>query len=166
MTYRNPKTGRWATRHHNVFVYGTLKRGNRNNYLLKDAEYIGTATTVANYQMIHVGYPVIMMDTGTGHPVAGEVYRVGDSVLKNLDMLESVGYSYDRNTIECSLNEGRSIEQCRILCFVYEGRPDRWGLRFTNEFVLPANDYGELEWTHETLAPSQAAMSNYARRYD
>ena len=58
---------------HRVFVYGTLKSGFSNHYLLRGCELIGGAATVPTYRMIENGFPVIMPDP-EGKPLTGELY--------------------------------------------------------------------------------------------
>ena len=65
---------------HRVFVYGTLKRGFWNHYLLEGCELFGSAATVPTYKMIENGFPVVMPDP-EGKPVAGEIYTVDDDVV-------------------------------------------------------------------------------------
>ena len=42
-----------------VFVYGTLKRGYSNNYLLQSSECLGHATTKDRYAMYSSGIPYV-----------------------------------------------------------------------------------------------------------
>ena len=87
---------------HRVFVYGTLKRGFWNHYLLEGCELFGSAATVPTYKMIENGFPVVMPDP-EGKPVAGEIYTVDDETLERLDQLEREGSSYDRRLIDVTL---------------------------------------------------------------
>jgi gamma-glutamylcyclotransferase (GGCT)/AIG2-like uncharacterized protein YtfP len=88
---------------HRVFVYGTLKSGFWNHYLLKGREFIGAAATSPTYKMIDNGFPVIMPDP-EGKPLAGEIYNVDDETLARLDQLEREGSSYDRKLIDVVLS--------------------------------------------------------------
>src|SRR6201988_497777 len=87
---------------HRVFVYGTLKSGFGNHYLLQGCAFIGHAATVPTYKMIENGFPVIMPDSD-GKPLAGEIYTVDDETLARLDQLKREGSSYDRKLIDVTL---------------------------------------------------------------
>ena len=82
-----------------VAVYGTLKRGHGNHYLLKDATFLGEATTGSAFRMYCVGVPVLLPGTAedAGHPVAVELYGVTRKELKRLDWLEGNGRMYLRS---------------------------------------------------------------------
>jgi gamma-glutamylcyclotransferase (GGCT)/AIG2-like uncharacterized protein YtfP len=80
---------------HRVFVYGTLKSGFPNHYLLEGCEFFGRAVTVPTYKMIENGFPVIIPDPD-GRRLAGEIYVVDDETLARLDRLEREGSSYDQ----------------------------------------------------------------------
>jgi gamma-glutamylcyclotransferase (GGCT)/AIG2-like uncharacterized protein YtfP len=84
-----------------VFVYGTLMRDHGNNYLLKDATFLGAAVTGARYAMTNVGFPFVIRASGDdAAPVAGELFDIGDcaETLARLDRLEGEGRMYDRVT--------------------------------------------------------------------
>src|ERR1700678_1575618 len=87
---------------HRVFVYGTLKSGFSNHYLLEGCEFVGAAATVPTYKMIENDFPVIMPDP-KGNALAGEIFIVDDDTLARLDQLEREGSSYDRKLIDVSL---------------------------------------------------------------
>jgi gamma-glutamylaminecyclotransferase len=85
----------------NVFVYGTLKRGQRNHRLLQGQEYLGTARTVPRYRLYDQGrYPCLVDAPANGVAVTGEIYSVEESVLQKLDELEGVPTLYDRHPVD------------------------------------------------------------------
>jgi gamma-glutamylaminecyclotransferase len=130
---------------HRVFVYGTLKSGFRNHYLLEGCEFFGNAVTISTYKMIENGFPVIMPDS-EGKPLAGEIYIVDDAVLARLDQLEREGSSYDRKLIVVSLPCATG-ERLPIRAFIYVGREDRFGEAFARgPFYETVNERGELDW--------------------
>jgi gamma-glutamylcyclotransferase (GGCT)/AIG2-like uncharacterized protein YtfP len=55
---------------HRVFVYGTLKKGLHNHYLLQDSEFFGGAVTVPTYSMISVGLTDAVTVPGPGRSIA------------------------------------------------------------------------------------------------
>jgi gamma-glutamylcyclotransferase (GGCT)/AIG2-like uncharacterized protein YtfP len=80
---------------HKVFVYGTLKRGQRNSHYLQNADFIGTFSTEAIFSM-HAfdDYPAVC-ERGR-HAIHGEIYRVSDTQLGVLDELEWYPDFYQR----------------------------------------------------------------------
>jgi gamma-glutamylcyclotransferase (GGCT)/AIG2-like uncharacterized protein YtfP len=130
---------------HRVFVYGTLKKGFHNAYLLQDSEFFGDAVTVPTYSMISVGFPIIMADEN-GKQVSGEIYTVDDGTLARLDGLEREGSSYDRKLIDVTLPLANG-ERLPSKAFIYVGREDRFAKAFDREPPYSKlNERGELDW--------------------
>lgn len=71
-----------------VFVYGTLKRGGRNNGLLKSAEYLGTGHTIDSMSMGGTECVPFVTSYPESYPIFGELYQVDDPTLRSLDRLE------------------------------------------------------------------------------
>jgi gamma-glutamylcyclotransferase (GGCT)/AIG2-like uncharacterized protein YtfP len=159
MTYRDPKTGRWAVPNpfgdHGgglsqplpvqktfVFVYGTLKQGYGNHYrLLRGSEFFGQGTTASKFRMLDAGFPVLIPDEECGKHVVGEVYRVDAATLARLDQLEGEGHMYDRKTTTVELAplaNGRAVIKD---VDIYIGCPRFWDLRRVYD--------GTDQWTNE-----------------
>jgi len=151
---------------HNVFVYGTLKRGHGNNGLLVDynAVFVGEAVTVQPYLMLYAGIPYVVEYLPYGsiepHPVQGEVYQVSDECLSRLDSLE--GYSpqrpeenchYVRKEIRVAVHPQDTPEQAREWqAFIYFGNPHIAASRCLNNPVLPKDGvlvYPGYHWEDE-----------------
>ena len=78
-----------------IFVYGTLKRGQRNAHYMRDAQYVGRHVTEKIYSMYEFGgYPAVCRDGR--HAISGEVYRVNDRHFGILDEFESYPDFYQR----------------------------------------------------------------------
>jgi gamma-glutamylcyclotransferase (GGCT)/AIG2-like uncharacterized protein YtfP len=70
-----------------VFVYGTLKAGERNHYLLQGATRLEERCwTYGKLYDTGNGYPCVCEDFTT--KVFGELYNVSEEQLKKLDLLE------------------------------------------------------------------------------
>lgn len=81
---------------HIVFVYGTLRRGEGNAYLLKDSKWLGPAVTAGyGYQMTRSGTIPFTSDGGDC-AVLGELWVVDDATFKRLDRLEGHPRLYRR----------------------------------------------------------------------
>lgn len=86
-----------------IFVYGTLKRGFGNNGLLRDAEFVGEATTVESDAFImqtNGRFPAVYRKDQCGDAVAGELYRVTPEQLRRVDELEGFPGWYNRQQVE------------------------------------------------------------------
>ena len=100
-----------------VFVYGTLKKGHFNSYLLDGSEYIADGV-INNAVLIDLGgFPGLALGYGTEeNTVHGEIYEIyRPRTLDMLDLLESEGRLYKR--VNMSVNVIGN--QQPILCWVY-----------------------------------------------
>merc|ERR1712039_1019442 len=96
-----------------VFVYGTLKTDQPNHHWLKNPDN-GFMKKIADMQTLEK-YPLIL-DTpwnipflldapGFGEHILGEVYKVDEAMLSNLDVLEGYPKWYDRKIIKLKNEE-------------------------------------------------------------
>jgi gamma-glutamylaminecyclotransferase len=78
-----------------VFVYGTLKRGQRNHHYLVQAEFVGDHLSEECFSMYQFDdYPAVT-ENGS-HAVSGEIYRVNRLGFEMLDELEGYPRFYQR----------------------------------------------------------------------
>lgn len=102
-----------------VFVYGTLRRGFHNNYLLKHAEFIGKGQTEEKFRLVANGLPFVRTDKQVSN-IKGEVYKINENTLRHLDALEGVrGVKesenwYNRISTTIELENGEFLD-----CFIY-----------------------------------------------
>jgi gamma-glutamylaminecyclotransferase len=88
-----------------LFLYGTLKRGGRNNHLLAGQEFIGEARTLPFYRLYdHGAHPCLVEDRLHGVSVQGELWRVEDTALARLDGYEEVPSYFSRRDIDIDGN--------------------------------------------------------------
>jgi gamma-glutamylcyclotransferase (GGCT)/AIG2-like uncharacterized protein YtfP len=79
-----------------LFVYGSLKKGFRHHGELRGAPFERFAQTRAGYSLVRVSdYPVLI--PGGSERVSGELYRVSDALLEELDRFE--GPTYRRTVV-------------------------------------------------------------------
>lgn len=84
-----------------LFVYGTLKRGERNHFRISDQEFLGEAVTAPNYRVFDLGpHPGLVRDDTNGLAVCGELFAVSDRCLAELDAFEEVPTWFVRESIE------------------------------------------------------------------
>lgn len=83
---------------HQVFVYGTLKRGNRIRGMdaMPGAEFVGEAVTAdARFTLHDLGaFPGVSL--GGHNRIQGEVWQVTDEVFDILDQIEGYPVFYNR----------------------------------------------------------------------
>jgi gamma-glutamylcyclotransferase (GGCT)/AIG2-like uncharacterized protein YtfP len=72
-------------------VYGTLKRGCKNNSLLAGQEFISEARTLPRYRLYDTGeHPCLVEDKNQGVSVQGEIWRIDETTRLQLDRFEEV----------------------------------------------------------------------------
>lgn len=83
---------------HQVFVYGTLLRGEVNHHLLAGAQFLGPHRTLPCFALYLLGaYPGAVRG---GHcALVGEIYGVDRAGLRRLDRLEDYPRLYDRRLL-------------------------------------------------------------------
>ena len=83
-----------------IFVYGTLKRGQRNHHFLRDQKFLADAQTESRYRLYDTGrHPALVNDAGNGIAVQGEVWQVSEETLQKLDEYEGVPEYFSRRPI-------------------------------------------------------------------
>ena len=98
-----------------VAVYGTLKKGYSNYFgHLMSSKYLGKGETKDKYPLVINGLPYLGDKRGIGYNVDVDVFKVSDSTLKNLDILESHPRFYERKQIQIKMKKGSVLT-----CWVY-----------------------------------------------
>ena len=81
-----------------IFVYGTLRRGERFHGCLRGARWLGEHRTEARYSLLNLGaYPAAV--TGGSTAIVGEVYAINHAILIRLDRLEGHPWEFIRKLI-------------------------------------------------------------------
>jgi gamma-glutamylcyclotransferase (GGCT)/AIG2-like uncharacterized protein YtfP len=135
-----------------IFVFGTLKKGYRNNErCLRGAEFLGEATSLDNYIMQDVGFPTLWLASknrpdrvaSSKGRVAGEIYRVSLQQFEACDRLEGNGQMYTRELRAFRLpNASRDESLQSVTAWIY-----LWNLGRYNNPVEPVD--GVLVWDRE-----------------
>jgi len=124
-----------------VFVYGTLKRNHSNNYLLKDSEFIGKATTKYPYLLIDDYLPFLIKDSchDCSRIIKGELYEITDDVFKRLDDLEGHPNFYKRQCIWV-VNKNKMIY---TWCYFLND-----GLTYNENCFVDSGEWGDILCFH------------------
>ncbi|XP_020510861.3 gamma-glutamylaminecyclotransferase [Labrus bergylta] len=136
-----------------VFVYGTLKKGQPNNYRMFDssngkAEFLASACTVQKYPLVIAtkhNIPFLLDLPGQGSRVRGEIYKVDDEMLDFLDDFESCPAMYQRTLVKLEVEEWMGEEKG-------EEKPAAGSI--TEAFVYSTNTY-QPDW------PTLPCYGNY-----
>ncbi len=108
-----------------VFVYGTLKRGQRNCHFMHGAEFVGGHVTESIYSMYEFeNYPAVCLDGR--HAITGEIYHVDDRQFRWLDDLEWYPYFYQRVEIPTPWGEAWMYIVHSDLCEGKKQVPGTW----------------------------------------
>tara|TARA_Y100000296_G_scaffold9414_2_gene10940 strand:+ start:7714 stop:8094 length:381 start_codon:yes stop_codon:yes gene_type:complete len=86
-----------------VFVYGSLKRGQSNAFMMDGAQFVAPARSVQCWRLVALPhYPALVWEQGPCR-IAGEVWEVPDTMMAQLDRFEEVPVLYTRQEIEVEL---------------------------------------------------------------
>ena len=86
-------------RTNNLFVYGTLKRGFGNNWILRNSRFIGCGVSEDLFDVYSCGFPCAYPNDD-GKRVFGEIYELTDEDFIFTDRLESNGSLYQREILK------------------------------------------------------------------
>ncbi len=95
-----------------IFVYGSLKKGKKLHFYLKNSVFLGVGQTCKKYPLIlskSGWYPYLIEKEGFGFQIKGEVYKVDFKTLKKLDKVEEVPHYYYRKKIPICLNNKKVL---------------------------------------------------------
>jgi gamma-glutamylcyclotransferase (GGCT)/AIG2-like uncharacterized protein YtfP len=108
-----------------VFVYGTLKRGERNHSFLRNATFVSDARTVDRFSLLDLGSFPAMVRHPAETQVSGEIYQIDANILERLDRLEGVPTLYDMHRIRVTeLDSGEEID---VMVYLFAaGNCYRW----------------------------------------
>ncbi|MGC8491934.1 MAG: gamma-glutamylcyclotransferase family protein [Syntrophobacteraceae bacterium] len=90
---------------HTLFVYGTLRSGFSNHFLLEGAIFLGPAETREKYALFSDGIPYATREKEVS-TIAGEVYRVNSKTLEYVDLLEGHPGRYRRELVPVLIQDG------------------------------------------------------------
>ncbi|MFC7335775.1 gamma-glutamylcyclotransferase [Haloferula chungangensis] len=82
---------------HLVFVYGTLRRGASNAFRMEGAEWLYPGFVKGRLYKVD-WYPAVVLDE-TGGKVEGELWRVSEDQLRELDAFEGDEYRRTKVTV-------------------------------------------------------------------
>lgn len=101
-----------------LFVYGTLKQGFKNNYIIRNCKYLGNAKTLnKGILYIFLNIPYLKFDENGDH-IQGELYEIDDYTLDMTDELEGHPLVYKRVITPVILNDEI------LYTYVYEYQAD------------------------------------------
>jgi gamma-glutamylaminecyclotransferase len=83
-----------------LFVYGSLKRGQRNHGYLVGQEFVTEAQTAPRYRLyVCGGYACLVEDLVHGVGVRGEIWLLDEEALRQVDRLEDAPVLYSRRPV-------------------------------------------------------------------
>lgn len=126
-----------------LFIYGTLRAGERDHALLKEATLLGEFLTEARFQLVDLGVYAAMIPDGKV-AIVGELYAASLETRRAIDVARQVPFLFQRAPIR--LADGTDAE-----AYVMAPEPVRgkrrlahgdWKKRFAK--ALPARPPGPL----------------------
>lgn len=111
-----------------IFVYGTLKHGERFHCLLgEDVKLLGGATVNAQMYSLPEGYPALVPGEGIAR---GEVYSMSTDKLRTLDELEGYVPDEPANLYRRTEENVRADNGRLLSCLVYWFNDEEYARRY------------------------------------
>ena len=115
---------------HPIFVYGTLKKGEGNHFLLNGSDYICATQTSGKFTLLDLGsYPAVIISP-KNYFISGEIYEIDDYVLAQLDQLEDYPNYYIRRMI---------MTQAGMLAWMY------YFPAYHGELIMDSGDWSQTK---------------------
>lgn len=134
-----------------VFVYGTLKKGNRNNTLLSKEKLLSSFVITAKpFLMLEGAFPLILEQSHVYSkpflPIKGELYTLSEETLKSLDYLEGFPDFYQRQELAVvNPYTGNMYDEC--VCYYYTPSREWSSFEERLQWVSPVYDtYTNVEY--------------------
>ena len=84
-----------------LFVYGTLKRGFKNEFRMRNSRFVANARTRPLYRLLHLGdHPGMVSAPEGGYAIEGELWQVPPETLAALDKFEGTPDIFARMAVE------------------------------------------------------------------
>jgi len=96
-----------------IFVYGILRKGSDNNFLVNNSKYLGTYKTKNKFYMYksnNLCYPLVLtknINNGTDNHIVGDLYDIDSNTFKKLAAYTD-NNTYYLNKVEL-INENETI---------------------------------------------------------
>tara|TARA_R100001594_G_scaffold11802_6_gene26483 strand:- start:1234 stop:2334 length:1101 start_codon:yes stop_codon:yes gene_type:complete len=99
-----------------IAVYGTLKKGYSNYHrYLTNSKYVGSGNTQDKYPLVIQGLPYMVNQKGVGYNVDVDIFRVSDTILKDIDRLEGHPNWYKRIQVPITTKKNKKT----LICWIY-----------------------------------------------
>ena len=109
-----------------LFVYGSLRRGFPNHYMLENSVYLGEFSTTDTYIMIGTrskAFPYIIkegvIDCAIPTQIVGELYDVEPNAINRIDALEGHPHTYNRQLITVT-NDTKNTDMFESYIYILE----------------------------------------------
>ncbi|MGI8547346.1 MAG: gamma-glutamylcyclotransferase family protein [Gemmatimonadaceae bacterium] len=138
-----------------VFVYGTLRQGQRNHGALDEARLVGSGETATLYTLRVDGTLPFLDPREPRYPVRGEVYELDSDTLGAIDHLERHPAWYRRRVISVRLDQrthGSAHDVVTAFAYFHSEAPGA---------IHPTGDYADpMTATRATPLPTEKASWN------